>query len=456
MRNVLRNWRQEAEPWYGAIGLANMVMGTSSVLIPLMLAQVLRTSVGALGLLSTLASLVGVIGSLVWGRLSDAAHRRKPFVVLSFAVVSASLAGFAFVRSFNMLLALNMVLNFFWVANAAVTVLLVIENREKSLWEKRISHLNQSGSLGWVAGLALGTVGLAAARNFIDEMTAIRTLFLVLAVAASVASLLAVRLIPRTIPKFTKRQFRGVIVAVGNFLVERARFGPYHLYHRFNPRRLPVLLRGQEGLRRETKLFLTATWIAFTAFGFVFVPLPFLLSKEFGLPPSTVFLYYVIHQGAVALAYPWASRRIKRAGNKAVQLASLSVRFVLFSSVAVILSFSPSGFPTWFLVGLFLGTGISWSCFQLSGVTLASRLAKPEYRGQALGLYNAVAGVGSILAGVCSGFLAQFAGYQATFATAAVLIAIALVVLYRLPAPAIIAPERLSDSSSSLASGRVG
>lgn len=436
MRNALRNWRKEAELWYGAIGLANLVMGTSSVLIPLMLAQVLRTSVGALGLLSTLASLVGVIGSLVWGRLSDAAHRRKPFVVLSFAVVSASFAGFAFVQSFRMLLVLNMVLNFFWVANAAVTVLLVIENREKSIWERRISHLNQSGSLGWVAGLALGTVGLAAARSFIDEMTAIRTLFLVLAVGASVASLLAVRLIPRTIPKFTKRRFRGVIVALGNFLVERARFGPFHLYHRFSPRRLPALLWGREGLRHETKLFLTATWIAFTAFGFVFVPLPFLLSKGFGLPPSTVFLYYVVHQGAIALAYPWASWRIKRAGNKAVQLASLSVRFVLFSSVAIALCLSPSGLPTWSLVLLFLGTGVSWSCFQLSGVTLASRLAKPEYRGQALGLYNAVAGVGSILAGVCSGFLAEYVGYQATFAAAAVLIAVALGVVYRLPVPA--------------------
>lgn len=433
MRNALRNWRKEAEPWYGAIGLANMVLGTSSVLIPLMLAQVLNRSVGALGLLSTLVSLVGVIGSLVWGRLSDAAHRRKPFVVLSFAVVSASFAGFAFVHSFNMLLVLNMVLSFFWVANAAVTVLLVIENREKSLWERRISHLNQSGSLGWLCGLALGTVGLAAARNFIDETTAIRTLFLVLAVGAGVASLLAVRLIPRTIPKFTQRRFRGVIVALGNFLVERARFGPFHLYHRFDPRRLPALLWGREGLRRETKLFLLASLFAFTAFGFVFVPLPLLLSQRFGLPSSSVFLYYVVHQGAITLAYPWASWRIKRAGNKAVQMASLLIRFLLFSSVAVILAFSPMALPTWFLVLLFLGTGASWSCFQLSGVALTSRLAKPEYRGQALGLYNAVAGVGAILAGVCSGFLAEYVGYQATFAAAAVLIAVALGVLSRLP-----------------------
>jgi len=448
MRAFLKQWWAESEPWYGATGLANLVMGTSSVLIPLMLAQVLDRSVGTLGLLSTLVSLVGVIGSLIWGRLSDAAHRRKPFVVLSFAVVSASFAGVAFVRSFNMLLVLNMALNFFWVANAAVTVLIVIENREKSLWEGRISRLNQIGSFGWVFGLALGTVGLTVASRFTEETMAIRVLFLVLALGAAVASLLAVRFIPRTIPKFTKRRFRGVVVALGNFLVERARFGPFHLYHRFGPRRLPALLWGKEGLRHETKLFLLATLFAFTAFGFVFVPLPLLLSKRFGLPSSSVFLYYVVHQGTITLAYPWASWRIKRAGNKAVQMASLLIRFILFSSVAVILAFSPIALPTWFLVLLFLGTGVSWSCFQLSGVALASRLAKPENRGQALGLYNAIAGLGAILAGVSSGFLAEHLGYQATFAAAAVLIAIALGVVYRLPVPASTTGLRASSTKN--------
>lgn len=435
MRTSLRRWMKEAEPWYTAIGLANLVMGTSSILIPLMIAQVLQRSVEAVGLLSSLVSLVGVVGSLIWGRLSDAAHRRKPFAVLSFVVVSIGFAGIAFSHSFRAVLLLNMALNLFWVANAAVTVLIVIENREESLWEMKIGHLNQIGALGWVAGLVLGSLALAVASPRLDEATAIRTLFLILAAGGASASLLAVRLIPRTTPKFTRRRFRGMIIALGNFLVERARFGPFHLYHRFNPRRLPALLWGEEGLRHETKLFLWATLLAFTSIGFFGVPLPLLLSERFGFSSSTVFLYFVVLNAAIVLAYPYASRRIKKAGNKAVQLGTLFTRLILFSIGAVFLSLSPEAPPAPLLVLFFLAIGGSWSFFQLSGVALASRLAKPEYRGQALGLYNAVAGLGTIAAGVCSGILAERVGYQATFTSAAILLLIALLVLRRLPAP---------------------
>ncbi|MEI6172090.1 MAG: hypothetical protein WCQ45_06425, partial [bacterium] len=85
-RRSIRAWWSEGESWYAAVGLANLVLGASSILIPLALKSVLHRSVDSLGVLSSLVSVVGVLGSLVWGRLSDAAHRRKPFVVMSYAV----------------------------------------------------------------------------------------------------------------------------------------------------------------------------------------------------------------------------------------------------------------------------------------------------------------------------------------------------------------------------------
>lgn len=435
MRTSFRKWRAEAEPWYAAIGLANLVMGTSSILIPLMIAQVLRGSVEDVGLLSSLVSLVGVIGSLVWGRLSDAAHRRKPFVVASFAAVSLGFVGIALSQSFRMVLFFNMVLNFFWVANAAVSVLLVVENRQESLWERQIGHLNQIGALGWLTGLIFGSLALAVASSHVGETTAIRSLFLILALGGGVASLFALRLIPRTTPRFTQRRFRGVVIALGNFLVERARFGPFHLYYRFNPRRLPTLLRGEEGLRGETKRFLLATFLAFAAVGFFAVPLPLLLSQQFALPSSIVFSYFVVLNSGVVLAYPFASRRIKRLGNKAVQQWALLIRLGLFIAAALYLTLFAAAPPVPVLVLFFLSIGVSWSYFQLSGVALASRLAKPKYRSQTIGLYNAIAGLGMIAAGVPSGLLAERVGYQATFAVAAFLLVICLIVLHRLPVP---------------------
>ena len=435
MRALIGKWRRETEPWYGAIGLANLVVGTSSILIPLMIVQVLHGTVENVGLISSLASLMGVIGSLVWGRLSDAAHRRKLFVVMSYTMVAASFVGIVFAQSLTAIVLLNMILNLFWVANASVSVLLVIENRDESLWEGKIGHLNQLGTLGWVSGLIFGSVAMAVASPRLGEEAAIRSVFGVLALAGLVAAILAARLVPRTQPRFVHRRFRGMIVALGNFIVERARFGPFHLYHRFNPRRLPALLWGEGGLRRETKGFLVAMLLAFSAFGFFFVPLPVLLADRFGFASSTVFSYFVVLNGAIVVAYPLAARRIKRLGNKSVLTGSLLARVLLFALGGAFLFVSPV-VPSRLVLSLyFFGVGVSWSYFQLSSVAMISRLAQPEYRGQSLGLYNAVAGLGTIIAGVSSGLMAQHIGYAATFFTSTVLAAAAMTVVARLRIP---------------------
>lgn len=431
MRNLGGRWRYEIEPWYTAIGLATLVMGTSSILIPLLISQVLHRSVADVGLLASFVSLVGVIGSLVWGRLSDAVHRRKPFIVMSLAAVSLGFAGIAVAQSFATVLLFNMILNFFWVANAAVSVLIVIENKEKSVWERKIGHINLVAAIGWVAGLIVGGFSLAVASRFIGETSAIRALFWFLAGGAAAAAILAIRFVPRTTPKFTQRRFQGVFLAMGNFLMARSRFAPHHLYHRFNPRRLPALLWGEGGLRTETKWFLFATLLAFISIGFFAVPLPLLLSEKFGFPSSTVFGYFVILNIGVVFAYPFAMWRVKRAGNKAVQQGSLAIRLLLVSAATAYLALSSAVPPAAVLALFFFMIGGTWSFFQLSGVALASRLAKPEHQGQTLGLYNAIAGVGMILSGVASGFLTEYVGYAAAFAASNLFLAASLLVLHR-------------------------
>ena len=328
-----------------------------------------------------------------------------------------------------------MILSLFWVANASVSVLLVIENRDESLWEGKIGHLNQLGTLGWVSGLIFGSVALAVISPRFGEATAIRSVFGVLALGGLVAAVLAFCLIPRTRPRFVRRRFRGSILALGNFIVERARYAPFHLYHRFNPRRLPALLWGEGGLRSETKSFLVAMLLAFAAFGFFFIPLPILLSDKFGFASSTVFSYFVVLNGAIVIAYPLAARRIKRLGNKSVLTGSLLARVLLFALGGAFLFVSPV-VPSRLLLSLFFfAVGVSWSFFQLSGVAMISRLARPEYRGQALGLYNAVAGLGTIIAGVSSGLMAQHLGYGTTLLTSAILVFAAVLIVARLPIP---------------------
>jgi MFS family permease len=423
------------EPWYAAFLLANVVMGTSSVLIPLKLDRILHQGPGHLGILSTLASLAAVAGSLLWGRLSDAVHRRKAFVVMSCLVVGLANAGFALSDSFAGLALHNTLLSFFWVANASVAVLLVIERKEDHTWEASISALNLFGASGWLLGLVAGGLGVSTTFLMLTERAGIQTLFTALSAGGFLAAGVAAWLIPATRPRFTQRRFRGVMVAVGNLLVEGWRFNPLHLYHRFSPRRLAEL-------RTETRLFLLASALAFAGIGFFAVPLALVLSQRLGYSPSLVFYGFVMLHTGIVVAYPFALHRIKKRGNRRVQIGALSMRIALLAIGAGALWLVPNlpwaaAAPFLFLVGL------TWSFFQLSGVALASRLAKPENRGLALGTYNAVAGGSTAIAGVSSGYLAQHVGHYMTYITAAALLLGAVIVLSILPDPVVVHAGRL-------------
>ena len=445
--------RKCIEPWYAAFLLANLVMGTSSVLIPLKLDRILDQGPSQLGVLSTLASAAAVLGSLLWGRLSDAAHRRKAFVVASSLVVGVTHAGLALSTSFAGLVLHNTLLSFFWIANASVAVLLVIERKDDRAWEASISALNLFGAFGWLLGLVVGGVSVTAALTMLSERAGMQALLAALSGFGFLAAGLAAWLIPATEPRFTQRRFRGIMVAVGNLLVEAWRFNPLHLYHRFSLRRLAEL-------RRETRLFLLASALAFAGIGFFAVPFALLLSQRLGYPPSLVFYGYVMLHSGIVFAYPFALHRIKRRGNRRVQIGALSARMMLLAIGAGALWLAPE--LPWVAVAPFLFlVGLTWSFFQLSGVALASRLAKPENRGLALGTYNAIAGASTTIAGVSSGYLAQYVGHHITYIAAAMLLLGAVVVLWRLPDPVILevaseaSPESAMGTRSAEATGLV-
>ena len=438
----MRSVRHSIEPWYAAFLLANFVMGTSSVLIPLKLDRILAQGPRELGILSTCASAAAVLGSLLWGRLSDAVHRRKAFVVASSLTVGITHAGLALSVTFAGLVVCNTLLSFFWIANASVAVLLVIERKDDREWEASITALNLFGALGWLLGLVAGALGVTTTLVMLSEGLGIRTLLIVLSGLGFVAAGLAAWLIPSTRPVFTQRRFRGLIIAVGNLLLEAWRFNPLHLYHRFSPKRL-------RDLRRETRQFLLASALAFAGIAFFGMPLALLLSQRLGYPPSLVFCGYVMLHSGIVLAYPFALHRIKRRGNRRVQMGALSARIALFLLGAVTLWLIPD--LPWAAVAPFLFLiGLTWSFFQLSGVALASRLARPENRGLALGTYNAVAGASTTLAGVSCGYLVQSAGYHAAYLVAAFLLLGAVFVLSKLPDPAAsdesdVLPERSGE-----------
>lgn len=165
---------------------------------------------------------------------------------------------------------------------------------------------------------------MGTALTAFSERGGIQALLVALSALGFMAAGLGAWLIPATEPVFTQRRFRGIMIAVGNLLVEAWRFNPLHLYHRFSLWRLAEL-------RRETRLFLLASALAFTGIGFFAAPLALLLSQRLGYSPSLVFYGYVVLHSGIVLAYPFALHRIKRRGIRRVQIGALSAKILLFA-----------------------------------------------------------------------------------------------------------------------------
>lgn len=423
----MRMWLQGFQRWYISLILANLVMGMSSVLIPLKISLVFHLDAQQLGLAAALGSLAAVVGSLIWGRLSDAAHRRKIFVIASYAMVGLAHIGLALTQSFAGLLIYNAALSFFWVANASVAVLLVIEGADQSLWESRIGSLNQSGAFGWLSGLVLGgtIIGAVLARTSVS--TGISLLLGLLAVIAFIASGNAAVTIAPVVATFTRRRFRGIAIAEGNLLPEAWKFSPLHLYHRLSPSRLRFL-------SRRVRVFLLSTFLAFTGIAFFAVPLPLVLSQELGFSSTLVFFCYVALHSGVVITYPLAIRRVRRQGGERAHVGALLVRSALFVGAAAIL-WTGTHIVWWTVLPFMALIGGTWAVFQLSGVALAARFAKPENRGLALGSYTAVAGISTSAAGICAGTVARNVGYHVSLLVSVLFLVAAAIGIALLRAP---------------------
>ncbi|MGC9530351.1 MAG: MFS transporter [Candidatus Bipolaricaulaceae bacterium] len=410
--------------WYWAFLVANAATGAASPLLPLF-AHHLGGTAADVGVLSAVASLVGVAGSLAWGRLSDATARRRPFVLLSFVGLAVAYLSFPFLRSVGQLVVLNAAATLVWMAGATVSVLIILGSFPKADWEREIGKFNAYSGLGWTGGLAMGAAWTSILVRTTGEEWGLRSLGLLIALFAAVAAAVAAVKLREPPIRVERRTFRGLAVSVGNFLYERFRYGPAHLYYVLKPSQVVRFMQGRTAFGPELVLCYYGTLLAFVGFSMVFVPLPIFVRQQLGWPSELVFVLYVAHHLISVLAFGWARRAVARWGHRPAAALALLGRTGIFSGLAVV----GGAAAGWALPVLFGLAGVTWSFFQLAATSMVSRLAPEGLKGQGLGTYNAVAGLGNVLGALAGGYLADFVGFSGAFLCGAVLVLLALPIL---------------------------
>lgn len=420
---------RRGERWFFAFTFAFIAAGGASLLLPLFAATGLGGTVGQIGLMASVASLAGVPFSIIWGRLSDRSGRRKPFILLAFLGAGGALLLMSLTRSMTQLILLNALMNSFWVASAAVSTILAIEGVARDRWESRIGRFNRYTGAGWVSGLALGAVWSRLAARLPDG--GLRALFYPLAALDLAAAVLIFYSLQERRARLEQRGFPGVVVAMGNMLIERFRYAPFHLYYLARPRRLLELLRRENRFGRKLTRYYSAVILIFMGLAAFFVPLPIFFREALKMDNPVIYALWMVHSGTSTLFHSRAGRLAEQFGNWRVQWLALTVRMAIFPLAALLPRVPPSlQVPS--IVLFFLFTGTTWAMTNVTSISITAKLAPEEAQGQALGVYNALIGVGWILGSLLGGYMADELGYLAAFSLASAFILLALISLHRL------------------------
>ncbi|MFB6195475.1 MAG: MFS transporter [Haloplanus sp.] len=194
-----------------------------------------------------------------------------------------------------------------------------------------------------------------------------------------------------------------------------------------DPRRL--FSRFPAGLRRY---FLVA-FLFSTAFSVFFGPAPAYLA-DLQYSSTAIFGLFIVSNLVSAVVFVPVGRATARFDSSALQLRALGVRTALFPAFGLV-----GGLSAWWLRtgSLALGFGViglTWAVVAVTAAGLVTRAAPDAVRGEALGIYTALSGIGVGLGGALGGTLAQAAGYRVTFGVAGLLVGLsALVLLTALP-----------------------
>jgi MFS family permease len=429
-----------AKGWLTAWGLGSVALGGASLIVPLYVVQ-LGGDPFTLGLLASAAAFVGVPGALVFGRLADRTGNQRGLVLAALAMIVAMLALVPLLSSIGLVIVANAVVWFAFAAATPVLTLLAVAGADPQAWSERIALLNKSQGVGWALGLALGAVWTMGARGMAEPVTVQRYFLAFTAACAGAALVLSARSLPpdprpkrrvdrRRLQRALRRADRfSVRIAVSPFTIGRARLSgldPRAFVRRFTP---------------MLALYFGAAFLFFTGFATFFAPLPAYLTDT-GFGSSEVFVLYLISSVGAAVFFDGAGTLARRQDVPTLQSAGLLLRGGLLPTVALVggaLGSTPVGLGV--AAAVFALIGLTWAVIAVTAGTLVTALAPEAVRGEALGVYAALAALAGGIGSLLGGWLAT-AGYLIAFGAAGGLVVVGAAIVFGLRHRAVTARSR--------------
>ena len=424
--------RPGGERWYLSFFFLKMAGGASAPLVPLFVISVLGGGVGAVSIAIVSVSAATVPAFIIWGEYSDRTmHRRLPMVIgmgmMAFSFVIMGLS-----TDLGTFIAGNVMFGFFLAATVPTSTVLIMENNEEPEWGEAVGRFARISGMGWMIGMALGAAWFITAPTLLGTEPAMRTFMLICGVFSAVAYAMAMIWVREPPAHFGRAWLVDELVTFRTWTFERARHIPSKLVFSGGPHIIRKARTFLPGWGRDLDIYLVATFFLFLGIQVFYVPFPVMLSEEIGLGSSQIFVVYLASALAAAVMYAWAGREVDQLGNRRAQVMAWGGRAAIFPAFSLALFVSSQDMEgAAFLLVLVLNGAIGalFSIVSVAGITTALDLSPRRGKGEAVGAYNSVTGLGMIAGGLLGGVIASGWGYLAVFWSTAVISAVAVILL---------------------------
>jgi MFS family permease len=403
-------------------------------LVPLFVMVVLGLSIEAVTIATILTLVAQFPAFIMWGYFVDKKGKRKAPIVIGIAVSTVGLLILAFSNDLWILVLGCMIYGFFNAGPVPAASMLVMEHTTKDKWGEALAKYTRLEDIGWTSGMAIGVAFVAILPMFIGTESSLRSLFMLCVVAATVSWILAIIFVKEPHEKLDREHLMKELHKLKIGVTTRVRHMAHGHVHHAAPHHI-ARARKKEGWHRQLDVYLLATFVVFLGIEVFFTPFPVMLEEELGFTDTQIFLAFFFISAVTVVGYSWAGKFIDRKGNRKAQLLAWGLMIPVFALTVLSLLSTALGYPVLVIVimfGAIVVGGIAFTIINIAGTTTASEIAPEKVRGEAVGAFNAMMGVGAIVGGVLGGAIATFLGYYWVNIVALLISAVALGILLKL------------------------
>ncbi len=414
---------KSAVKWMYPYLIFSLASGPLSTLIQL---YILKVGGGVLDVAYaiTFASMISIPAVFFWGIATDVINKRKFFLVLAYLVTAVLIGSLVFITSIFDIILIYTLIAFIGAATAAPLELLVMETASRNKWAHNFSLLQALGAAGTVGGLMIAWV--------ITGESNLELLILALAVASFVAAGLAAGLV--TEPHIARKK-SSLGWHIHSFVYRLVGL-PHVLVRIPNPRDIKNAFRLGRLASAEQNfvpMFYVVSFIFFFGTSVFNTEYPVGL-KLYGMSASVIFfimLFATVVQTAIFHYYDYFARHRKRYWVASASLFLRGGMYIVIGFLFIYLTGTLFEFSN--LIIYAMAAGVAYAIYYTTAYALFFNTLSGDGKGKAIGIYTAIAGIGTFTGALVSGNTVIAHGFGDTFIIAGLLMFLGSYIFESLP-----------------------